>query len=63
LYRRQNQEQVQRQLQNKNNRKVNCPTQAKRGLEWATRRQLQNKNNSKINCPTQAKRGLEWATR
>jgi len=32
----------------------NCPTQAKVGLEWATR---------PSNCPTQAKIGLEWATR
>ena len=51
---------------NKSNSKVNCPTQADRGLEWATRPacgNCKNKNNSKVNCPTQANRGLEWATR
>ena len=38
----------------------NCPTQAKRRLECATR--PRGRSEMKINCPTQAKGRLEWGS-
>jgi hypothetical protein len=43
----------------------NAPTQAKTGVEWATRAPTQAKTGVEwaTRAPTQAKTGLEWATR
>jgi len=45
---------------------ANYPTQAKTGLEWATReyplKPKSGLNGPPANDPTQAKTGLEWAT-